>query len=304
MKILLVGVSPDNYQVSRLKEEGSKKGVEIDCCYINDLFFEAFSGEFRAKVNQVDLKEYDLIYCIGNIDREKGKRRLEWLAAFNYLSKNKTRVINSFLAEGRIEEYLQTKNYLKQTELKIDFPRSIVFFDESKIKEALSHFDFPLIIKSEASYKGKLVYKVDNLEEAKKVVQEISESGEAIIFREFIPNDGDYRVFTVGYKVVGAMKRIPKEGNFKANISQGGRGEKVSEEVLKKIAPIAEKLSRALEIEIGGVDIVRDKFNGKSYVLEINTGPQIEGLEKYTRINVAEKIVDYFIRRINQVSKK
>jgi glutathione synthase/RimK-type ligase-like ATP-grasp enzyme len=68
------------------------------------------------------------------------------------------------------------------------------------------------------------VFKAENKEELTKIVAELEKTAQAIVIREFIPNDGDVRVFCVGYKVIGAMKRSPKTGEFRSNISLGGTG--------------------------------------------------------------------------------
>jgi len=126
--------------------------------------------------------------------------------------------------------------------------------------------------------------------------------GKVFLSRQFIPNDGDIRVFCVGYKAIGAMKRIPPKGDFKSNISVGGKGMALKMEQHPEVIKIAEEASLLFKIEIAGVDIIIDKQTGKKYVLEINVGPQFLGLEKYTGINVVKAIIDYFERKVGQVS--
>jgi glutathione synthase/RimK-type ligase-like ATP-grasp enzyme len=114
------------------------------------------------------------------------------------------------------------------------------------------------------------------------------------VIREYIPNDGDIRVFCVGYSAIGAMKRTPPKGDFRSNISVGGSGTEYDLSKNPKVKEIAEKFSRVMELEIAGVDVMIHKDIGEPYILEINPGPQFMGLEKYTKTNAALEIIKYF----------
>jgi len=138
------------------------------------------------------------------------------------------------------------------------------------------------------------VFKVNSSEELEKVIKENKEASPAFIIRQFIENDGDVRIFTVGYKAIGAMKRTPKIGDFRSNISQGGAGENFDLSKNQDVKEMAEKISRLTRTEIAGVDIMIEKNTGKPYILEINPGPQFTGFEKYTGTNAASAIIRYF----------
>jgi ribosomal protein S6--L-glutamate ligase len=131
-------------------------------------------------------------------------------------------------------------------------------------------------------------------DEIEKIIKENKEISPSFIIREFIPNDGDIRVFTVGYLAIGAMKRIPPEGDFRSNISLGGTGENYELEKYPKVKLLAEKAAEITGTEIAGVDIILHKETGNPYILEVNPGPQFTGFEKYTGVNAALEIIKYF----------
>ena len=151
-----------------------------------------------------------------------------------------------------------------------------------------------MIIKTAEGRQGKGVFKVDSKVELEKAVEELPQESPAFVVREFIPNDGDIRIFTIGYKAIGAMKRTPREGDFRSNISQGGSGEPYELDKYPEIKELAEKVSKITKTEIAGVDIIIHKETGKPYILEVNPGPQFTGLEKYTGVNAAGEIIKYF----------
>ena len=153
-----------------------------------------------------------------------------------------------------------------------------------------------------AARQGKGVFKIDSPQALVSFWKKFKGEKEALLVREYIPNDGDIRVFTVGYQAIGAMKRVPKKGDFRSNISQGGQGSPFNLKKNPEVKKIAEQLSRLTRTEIAGVDIMIHQKTGKPYVLEINPGPQFTGLEKYTQTNAAFKIIEYFEKVVNQSS--
>src|SRR3989344_1980379 len=293
MKILIVGLVK-NPQLLRVKEEGKKEGHYVDGCYVSDLIIKASTGGFEVslKTKDQELKDYDLIYLWS-----VGKRRWDWYVACQFLNKKYGIVIvNKKVIDPEYNYYLaSSSDYLKQTENNLPYPRSAVIFSEKSIDKIIEDFEFPLIVKIGEGRQGKGVFKVDSKEDLFVKTKELLVANPSVIIREFIPNDGDIRIFTVGYKAIGAMKRTPtKKGEFRSNISQGGKGEKFDLESYPEVKEIAESLSKVTKTEIAGVDIMIDKNTGKPYILEINPGPQFTGLEKYTGVNAALEIIKYF----------
>ena len=290
MRILIVGLVR-NPQLKRIKEEGKKRGHTVEGCYTSELTIYSTPDIFKPTLRGKELK-YDLIYLWA-----VGKRRWEWYTAVNFLNRQmRTIIVNKKVIDSSYNYYLTpASDYLKQTENLLPFPKSALVFDSKSVRSVIDNFEFPLIVKISEGRQGRGVFKVDSPEEVEKVIEENKQKSPSFVIREFIPNDGDIRVFTVGYKAIGAMKRVPtKKDEFRSNISLGGRGEKFDLEKYPEIRNIAEKLSEVIATEIAGVDIMVNKNTGKPYILEINPGPQFTGFEKYTGINAAEEIIKYF----------
>jgi glutathione synthase/RimK-type ligase-like ATP-grasp enzyme len=89
--------------------------------------------------------------------------------------------------------------------------------------------------------------------------------------------------------VIGAMKRIGPKGDFRANISNGGTGEKFN--ITPEIDFIARETARVLNLHIAGIDLLFD--NDKFVVCEANSAPGFKGFEKYCGVDIAEIIVEY-----------
>ena len=116
-------------------------------------------------------------------------------------------------------------------------------------------------------------------------------SQKTLILQEYVnTNPGeDLRVFVIGGKIIGAMKRIAVDGDFRANISNGGRGEPFP--VTSEIEFIARETARVCNLHIGGIDLLFDKDGFK--ICEANSAPGFAGFEQFCKIDIAEEIVRY-----------
>ena len=85
------------------------------------------------------------------------------------------------------------------------------------------------------------------------------------------------------------MMRRATDDDFRANITRGGEG--FPYEVNEQIEWLSSESSKALDLDIAGVDLLFD--NGGYKICEINSSPGFLGMEKYTEIRVAEQIVNY-----------
>jgi len=289
MKILIVGLVK-NIQLTRLKEEGEKRGHTVDGCYSAELVIKAGNKAFKPTLRGKEISDYHLIYLMVS------KRRWEWYTAALYLKeKYGTVIVNRKVLDPSYNLFLTPAiDYLKQTQEEIPYPESAVVYTHRSLVGATENIGFPLILKTSEGRQGKGVYKIESNQELVKKVRELENQSRFFVIREFIPNEGDIRVFTVGHKAIGAMERIPPKGDFRSNISVGGKGEKFDLEKYQEIAKLAEKSSEVTKTEIAGVDIIVHKDTKKPYVLEVNPAPQFAGLEKYTKTNAALEIIKYF----------
>ena len=93
-------------------------------------------------------------------------------------------------------------------------------------------------------------------------------------------------------EVVAAMKRQSKNGDFRSNLHRGGSSLNVK--LTYKEESVALKAAKAVQLGVCGVDILQSKKG--PLVLEINSSPGLEGIEKTTGINISKKIISYIER--------
>lgn len=181
---------------------------------------------------------------------------------------------------------------LSQSGVKV--PNTYIFKTFENMSKHFDSADYPVIIKSPRMGKGAGVHKLDSKEEAAKYVQERQLAGaeaKSYLVQEFIPYVHDLRVLVVGEHCF-AMKRIPSEGEFRANFSLGGSVEpwNLSEETRK----LSISAARSIGLEIAGVDVlINDK--SEQFILEVNHTPGFLGMEQALGENIGKKIVEHVI---------
>ena len=134
--------------------------------------------------------------------------------------------------------------------------------------------------------------------------EKAKEKGERIVpmrgflIQEYIENDGDYRVMTVGYKCIGGFKRQVKEEKLILNKSKGGSvGVK---ELPKDVIEVAERAAEVLGVEVAGTDLIRSTKTGEVYIVEVNEAPQFKVFEKRTKFNAARTILEYCVSKFTK----
>jgi glutathione synthase/RimK-type ligase-like ATP-grasp enzyme len=166
--------------------------------------------------------------------------------------------------------------YICLLEAGIAIPKSLMGAPEVLIEYYTRYgFVFPFIMKDKAGARGQGNYLVHSDDEMRAVAEKHPDR--TFIVQEFIPNDGDYRVFVIGGKAQLLIYRTASNGSHLNNISQGGSAALVPLSDLPDGA-IAES-ERAAAIfgrDVAGVDLVLSKADGNYYCFEVNRAPQIE----------------------------
>lgn len=175
---------------------------------------------------------------------------------------------------------------------KIPIPDTIFSANPEDISNQINMLSgAPIVIKLLEGTQGKGVILADSVSSAKSIIDTFYGMQKRILLQEFIKESKseDVRAFVVGNKVVAAMKRIGAKNDFRSNIHQGGRGESV--QLTEKEEKIAIETAQLLNLPIAGVDIIRS--NRGPLVLEVNSTPGLQGIETFTKVNVAEEIIKY-----------
>lgn len=155
----------------------------------------------------------------------------------------------------------------------------------------------PLVIKLLEGTQGVGVVLAETRKAAESVIEAFRGLNANILAQEYIKEakGADIRCLVVGGKVVAAMKRQGKEGEFRSNLHRGGTASVI------KITPeersTAVRAANILGLNVAGVDLLRS--NHGPVVMEVNSSPGLEGIETTTGKDIAGMIVDFIEKEVN-----
>ena len=149
----------------------------------------------------------------------------------------------------------------------------------------------PVVIKVLEGTQGIGVNLAENFESAQTILEAYNTMQSRVIAQEFIKEAGgaDLRVFVIGDKVVGAMKRQAMEGEFRSNLHRGGTAQKISLSQEEELTALG--AAKSLGLGVCGVDLLQSSRG--PLVLEVNSSPGLEGIEGATNYNIAQEIIKF-----------
>ena len=196
------------------------------------------------------------------------------------------------------EAILQTRDKWTCSQLlstfNVPIPKTILG-SSSNLEYLLSNFkNEPVIIKILEGTHGNGVILADTYLSALSTIETLKTAGVKFLLQEYIEESKgtDLRVIVVDGKVVSAMKRQSKEGDFRSNLHRGGSSAKIN--LSYEEENIALRAAKAMKLGVCGIDILQSSRG--PLVLEINSSPGLEGIEKTTEVNISEKIISYIER--------
>lgn len=149
----------------------------------------------------------------------------------------------------------------------------------------------PVVIKLIEGTQGVGVILAESLNAAQAIVETLQVARQHVLVQRFISESRgrDVRALVVGGKVVAAMRRVALGDEFRSNIHRGGRAEKV--ELDEEYTRCALRATKAMGLRVAGVDMLESEDG--PLVMEVNSSPGLEGIERVTKVDVAGAIVTY-----------
>jgi ribosomal protein S6--L-glutamate ligase len=149
----------------------------------------------------------------------------------------------------------------------------------------------PCVIKLLEGTQGIGVVLAETPKSARSVIEAFGGAKVNILVQEFIKEAGgtDIRCFVIGDKVIASMERTGAEGDFRSNLHRGGTANLIRITPQERSSAVG--AARALGLNVCGVDMLRS--NHGPVVIEVNSSPGLEGIEKSTGIDVAGQIIAF-----------
>ncbi|WP_223787759.1 30S ribosomal protein S6--L-glutamate ligase [Marinicella meishanensis] len=285
MKIAILSRNPKLYSTRRLVEAATELGHEVQVldhlrCYMN-----ISSSNPTLHYRGDDLSGFDAV-----IPRIGASVTFYGTAVLRQLEMMGVYPVNESVAVTRSRDKLRSLQLLSRKG--IGMPVTGFANSPDDIQDLIKMVGgAPLVIKLLEGTQGIGVVLAETKKAAESVIEAFLGLNANIMVQEFIKEAGgaDIRCFVVGGKVVAAMKRQGAEGEFRSNLHRGGSA------TLVKLSPeerrTAVKAAQIMGLNVAGVDILRS--NRGPVVMEVNSSPGLEGIEKSTGKDVAKLIIQF-----------
>ena len=288
MKIGILSRNAKLYSTKRLVEAAENRGHEVRVidalrCYM-DITSSRPLVYYKSKGKKEKLKFDAVIPRIGASVTSYGTAVLRQFEVANVYS------INESVAISRSRDKLRAHQLLARKHVGMPITG---YANRADATDDLIQFvgGAPLIVKVLNSTQGKGVLMAETNKAAESLINAFRNLETEFLVQEFIKDAGgsDIRCFVIGNKVIAAMQRTAKEGEFRSNLHMGGTATVI------KLTPaeraLAVKAARVMGLDLAGVDIIRSGHG--PLVLEVNSSPGLEGIETATGKDVADAIIQY-----------
>ena len=298
MKIAMLARNPNLYSHKRLKEAAEARGHTLDIINTLRCYMNIASRRPEVYYNGEKLEGYDAV-----IPRIGASVTFYGTAVLRQFEMQGVYPLNESVGIGRSRDKLRSMQLLARDG--IGLPVTTFAHDPKQTDEVLKLAGgAPVVIKLLEGTQGIGVVLADTNRSAVSVVEAFRGAGVNILLQEFIKEakGADVRAIVVGNKVVAAYKRQGKEGEFRSNLHTGGHGLPIKLKAAEKNAAI--QAAKALGLKVAGVDLLQSERG--PLILEVNSSPGLEGVERTTGIDVAGSIIQYMEEnyQLSQVKTK
>ena len=292
MKIAILSRGPKLYSTRRLVEAAQAKGHEVRVidslrCYMN---INSVHPEVHYK-GEV-LEGFDaIIPRIGASVTFYGTAVLRQFEMMNVFP------LNESVAISRSRDKLRSLQLLSRKG--VGLPVSGIAHSPDDVDDLLKIVGgAPVVIKLLEGTQGVGVVLAETHSAATSVIQAFNGLKANILVQEFIKEAGgaDIRCFVVGGKVIAAMKRQGKAGEFRSNLHQGGSANLIK--ITSAERATALNAAKIMGLNVCGVDLLRS--NHGPVVMEVNSSPGLEGIEGATGKDIASMIIGFIETNANK----
>ncbi len=285
MKMLMLARNPNLYSHKRLVEAAEARGHTLDILHTLRVVMNITSHRPEAYYHGEKLTGYDVV-----IPRIGASITFYGLAVLRQLEMMGVWPLNESVAIGRSRDKLRSVQLLARRG--IGLPVTAFAHDPKQSSEVIEIAGgAPVVIKLLEGTQGIGVVLGETERSAKSVIEAFRGANVNILVQEFIKEAGgtDIRALVIGERVIAAMQRTGAADDFRSNLHRGGSAKSI------KITPeersTAVRAAKIMGLNVCGVDMLRS--NHGPVVMEVNSSPGLEGVEKATGIDVAGKMIEF-----------
>ncbi len=292
MKLGILSRKPSLYSTRRLKEAGLARGHEVHVIDYLRCYMNIASSRPRVMFQGQPLEGYDAV-----IPRIAASWTFYGTAVVRQFEMMGVFPANESQAISRARDKLRALQLLSRKGIGLPITG---FAHSTKDIDGLLQIvgGPPVVVKLLEGTQGIGVILAETRKAAEAVIEAFRGLDANILVQEFIKEAGgtDLRCLVIGDRVVAAMRRKAPPGEFRSNLHRGGSAEKVR--LTPQERRTAVQAAKTLGLRVAGVDVLQSDRG--PLVMEVNSSPGLEGIEKATGVDVAGKIIEFLEKNARQ----
>ena len=285
MRLIMLARNAGLYSHVRLIAAAAARGHTVDVVNTLHVHMNITSNKPVLRYGGKQLPLYDAV-----IPRIGASVTHYGLAVLRQFEMQGVYPLNESVAIGRSRDKLRALQLLARAG--IGLPVTAFAHGPRKAEEVIKEVGgTPVVIKLLEGTQGMGVILAETQASAKSIIEAFSAANVNIMVQEYIreAEATDVRAFVIDGKVVAAMKRVGKSGEFRSNLHRGGRAEVA--ELSDEERHTAIQSAAVLGLNVSGVDMLRSVRG--PMVMEVNSSPGLEGVETTTGVDVAGQIIAF-----------
>jgi ribosomal protein S6--L-glutamate ligase len=291
MKLAILSCGPNSYSTRRLKEAALERNYDVKVLNTLKFAIDLEEGSPDLYYRQKSLGEYDAVLPrIGASITYYGTAVVRQFEEMDVFCANTANGITNSRDKLRSLQILSRHH--------IGIPRTTFVKDKRDVLPAIARVGgAPVVIKLIEGTQGIGVLLAETIKAAESIIELLQSQKQNVLIQKFVAESRgkDIRAFVVGDRVVAAMRRVAQGQEFRSNVHRGGIAEAV--ELSEEYRETAVRAAQILGLRIAGVDMLESSSGPQ--IMEVNSSPGLEGIEKCTQLDIAGAVVEYIAARVD-----
>ena len=291
MKLAILSCGPNSYSTRRLKEAALERKYNVKVLNTLKFAIDLEEGAPDLYYRQKSLSHYDAVLPrIGASITYYGTAVVRQFEEMGVFCANTSNGITNSRDKLRSLQILSRHH--------IGIPRTTFVSDKKDVLPAIERVGgAPVVIKLIEGTQGIGVLLADTVKAAESIIEQLQSQNQNVLIQKFVAESRgkDIRAFVVGDRVVAAMRRVAQGQEFRSNVHRGGVAEAV--DLSDKYRETAVRAAQILGLRIAGVDMLESSQGPQ--IMEVNSSPGLEGIEKCTGLDIAGAVVEYIAARVD-----
>ena len=291
MKLAILSCNQHCYSTRRLREAAIQRGHKVKVLDTLKFAIDLEEGAPDLYFRQKQLSHYDAVLPrIGASITYFGTAVVRQFAQMDVFCANSSAGIANSRDKLRGLQILSRHH--------IGIPQTTFVRDKKDVLPAIKRVGgAPVVIKLLEGTQGIGVLLAETEKSAEAIIELLQSQKQNVLVQKFIAESKgkDVRAFVVGDRVVGAMRRVAQGQEFRSNVHRGGRTEQI--ELSPEYEQTAVRAAQIMGLRVAGVDMLEGRDGPQ--VIEVNSSPGLEGIERCTQLDIAGSIMDYIAAQVD-----